>query len=197
MLSPRDELAYSRVLREYFPSVLFIQDDFRSNISDLPIIPSIAHSETDRIRIIIPSPEQEERMKINQDFNSILVRPICRIHYDRSHWEYFSDPSKKFAFDSPLLGWGSLVASFPRDDEENKKLASKIMRLANKVCGDDVIGYDSMRISSEGGKRCAVGIGTHIETAKPFKHIKYYQDDLWDDDPNGIKPLPESRGFRF
>lgn len=196
VLSPQDELAYSRVLRENFPGAMFAEDDYQGHASNFRIIPSIAHSTSDRIQFFIPSPGQEQRMKINKDFGQILVQPNCRFRYDRSHWEHFHDPSKKFAFDSPLLGWGSLTSSFPADDEMNKKFAAKVLRLVNKVCGVIPIGYDAMRISFEGGKRCAVGIGTHINECKPYEHLSYYQDELWDDDAANITPLPESQGFR-
>lgn len=195
VLAPRDELAYSRVLRETYPDVMFVQDDHRSPISKLPIIPSIAHSATSYTKIVIPSPGQEKRMKINHDFETIMVHPECSFRYQRSHLEYFADPSKKYAFDSPLMGWGEITSSFPRDDDINKKFTAKVMRLVNKACGISPIGYDAMRISSEGGKRCCVGIGVHIEEAKPFEHLKYYQDDLWDDDPGNILPFPERKGF--
>ncbi|MCK5545889.1 MAG: hypothetical protein KAI27_00845 [Rhodospirillaceae bacterium] len=195
VLSPRDELAFSRVLREVFPDVMFAQDDYRSHPSNMPLIPSIAHSKKERIQIIIPSPGQEKRMKINHDFNTIMVQPECRFNYDRSHWEYPHDTTRKYAFDFPLLGWGEIVSSYPRDNDIYKKFSGKVMRLINKVCSGS-IGYDAMRISSEGGKRCCVGVGVHIDEPKPFERIKYYQDDLWDDSPNGITPLPECRGFR-
>ena len=134
-------------------------------------------------------------MKINRDFSAIMVQPECHFEFHRSHWEYFSDPSKKYAFDSPLLGWGIITSSFPRDDEINKKFAGKVMRLVNKVSLRS-IGYDAMRISNEGGPRCCVGIGIHIDEPKPFEHIKYYQDNLWDDSTAKITPLPECKGFR-
>ncbi len=201
VMTERDELAFSRALRESFPMVMFAEDDHRSRYSDRPVRASIAHAKTARVRVVIPSPGQEQRMKINLEMDCVMVRPECHFPYDRSHWEYPRDPSKKWAFDPPILGEGQFVATFPRDDPVNKKFAYRVMRMLNKVTrpyskdrGVYVAGHDAYRWCREGGPRRALGHGFRTPPDWVFPDLPYYNDDLWDDDMPPEPTLP-SCGF--
>lgn len=180
-MTERDELAFSRVLRELFPDVTFLEDDYKKHISEMPVLPAIPHAMTRRILIIIPSPGQETRMRLNNETGIVMIKPECRFQFDRSQWEGTLCPDKKWAFDHPILGWGRLSASFPRDDPINKKFAMRVLRSVDKVLYKKTFGHDACRYCMEGGPRCALGNGLRPDEDWSFPNLGYYDDERWDD----------------
>jgi len=116
---------------------------------------------------------------------------------ERSKWEWL-DPSKKWAFDLPLLGWGTLIVGFPRDDEVMKKYAGKLLRLVNKVaCKGGGYGLDACLWSQAGGigERRGLGSGYCVDPSEEIKLNKYYDDSLWDDRlPNNLMRVTPRKG---
>ena len=180
-MNERDELAFSRILREKYKDVWFLEDDYRSHYSKMNIVPSIAHAKTRRVRMVIPSPGQEARMKLNYDTGMIMIEPECRIQFDRSTWETPKFPEKKWAFDWPILGWGDFAVSYPRDDEVNKKFAHQVFRSVNKILHKKMFGFDACRYCLEGGPRRALGGGQRPDEDWVFPLSSYYDDSKWDD----------------
>lgn len=183
VLTERDELAYSRVLREFCPGVLIAGNEYRKDQKRSGWVPNIPHGDSDQAFIMVPSPGQEDRWHLNAEMDMIVIRPRCQFYLRRSSWEW-SDPTKKWAFDLPLLGWGGVVVGFPRDDPEIKKFCMKLLRLVNKVTWNrKSYGLDACRWSQAGGKeRRGLGSGILIDPKEKIELNKYYDDTLWDDD---------------
>ncbi len=181
VFTDRDELAFSRVLREFSPSVM---------IGGGELLPSIAHAGSMEVSTSMPSPSQERRWQINLDMRTYLIRPICHFDYHRSYWEW-PDSMKKWAFDRPLLGWGEFCANFPAEDEEMKKFALGVFRLVTKITWKSTpFGMDACLWSQSGGDvRRGLGDGTRIDPDEKIKFNKYYDDSLWDD----VLPSESSR----
>ena len=184
VLTERDEIAFSRVLREFYPDIWIVgstKDDDKYSSSHLPSIP---HAISSHISFILPSPGQEKRWQLNLDMQSLLIHPTCRFNLERSNWEWW-DTRKKWAFDNPLLGWGKLSVAFPRDDPDQvlKKFSLKLLRLVNKVCWKNGHGLDACIWSQTGGaERRGLGGGGGIDPKEDIKLNKYYDDSQWDDE---------------
>lgn len=196
VLSHRDELAYSRRLKETWPTALFAEDDYRNSLSQMPLVPSIAHARTVRVQIVIPTTGAEERLRLSADLGFVIVHPDVYVQYDRSHWEWPHDPSKKWAFDPPLLGSGRLIVSFRKDDPDGAVLAKKVLRTPGKITWRGTYGLDALRWTTEGGterRRLGGGEG-RAPPGWTMPDKPYYRDELWEDDPPAASTLP-SRGF--
>ena len=181
VMTERDELAFSRVLRELFPEVTFLEDDYKKRFSQMRVLPAIPYAVTRRVLIVIPSPGQEARMRLNHETGIVMIEPECRVQFDRSQWENTLYPEKKWAFDHPILGWGRFSVSFPRDDTINRKFAMRVLRSINKILYKRTFGHDACRYCLEGGPRCALGNGLRPEGDWTFPDLHYYNDSLWDD----------------
>lgn len=131
----------------------------------------------------MPSPGQEETWNFPETEGQALDQCICRFVYRRSEWDW-PDPTKKWAFDPPILDHGDFVAWFPTQDEVMKKFVMRILRLMNKVVwnGDRRYGLDACRWSQAGGKiRRSLGGGRPVDPGADIQLNKYYDDSLWDD----------------
>src|SRR3989339_784213 len=94
VMTERDELAFSRVLRELFPEVTFLEDDYKKRFSQMRVLPAIPYAVTRRVLIVIPSPGQEARMRLNHETGIVMIKPECRVQFDRSQWENTLYPEK-------------------------------------------------------------------------------------------------------
>lgn len=182
MLTNRDELAFSRAVREFSPDVLFLGHKPNGTPRDQVLLPNISHDAGDTTGICVPTPGQERQWRINLEMNALLVRPHVGFYLERSRWEW-PDPSKKWTFDLPLYGWGEVGVSFPREDEDLKKFAGKLLRLINKILRKGgFYGLDACLWSQAGiDERRGLGSGKLIDPAETIKLNKYYDDSLWDD----------------
>lgn len=182
MLTERDELAFSRALREFCPAVMILgrtSDEPQGRSFPLPNIP---HDCSDRTSIALPAPGQEKQWQLNTDMRCIMVRPRCHLDLRRSSWEWLN-PEKKWAFDLPLLGWGEVIVAFPKHDVGTEKFGMKLLRLINKVTWKRTgYGLDACRWSQAGGmERRGLGAGQVIAPNEKIALNKYYDDSLWDD----------------
>ena len=182
VLTDRDELAFSRVIREYCPDVMFWGQIPGGNPYDESTLPSIAHCGGGSVSIVLPAPGQEKRWQLNKAMGQILVSPLVGFALDRSKWEWV-DPSKKWTFDPPLFGLGELGIYFPHDDKTLKNFAGRLLRLMNKVTWkDNIFGLDACLWSQSGGEeRRGLGSGELIDPSEKIELNKYYDDSLWDD----------------
>ena len=189
VLTEKDELAFTRVLREFSPDVLFFdKGDLRSKP-----VPSIPHCTARWLYIALPSPGQERQWKLNIETESQMIAPWVSFRMERSALTW-PDPTKKWAFDPPLISTGHFDVGYPKNEPDLKPFAMKLLRLVNKVTWKTWdTGLDACIWSQSGGEtRRAVGPGIQIPRDEPVKLNKYYDDDLWDDDG-----LPEeSSGVR-
>ncbi len=187
-LTERDELAFSRVLREFEPGVMFF-DNGKVRSEPVSNIPSCVSRWLD---IALPSPGQERQWKLNIETRTQMVAPWVSFRMERSALVW-PDPTKKWAFDPPLISFGNLVVGYPKSEPELKLFAMKLLRLVNKVTSKgNCVGLDACLWSQYGGEiRRAVGPGIQIPREEAIKLNKYYDDTLWDDrlpeEPTGVR----------
>lgn len=192
-MTERDELAYSRVLSELVPDILFYEDGGRAS-SSTRRIPNIPASNEWQVYFAVPAPDQLADWARNFDFDWPVVEPTLYGYFQRSTWEW-PDPAKKWAFDPPLMGEGNISIGFPRLNGDLKRLADRIIRSLNMVTtfGKQRYGLDACRWSQAGGKeRRGLGVGELIDPFEKIELNKYYDDSLWDDDglpeaPTGVR----------
>tara|TARA_R110000772_G_scaffold49123_6_gene112814 strand:+ start:127514 stop:128137 length:624 start_codon:yes stop_codon:yes gene_type:complete len=187
-LTERDELAFSRVLREFEPGVMFFDDgDVRSE--PVSNIPSCLWR---RLDIALPSPGQERQWKLNIETRTQMVTPWVSFRMERSVLVW-PDPTKKWAFDPPLISHGHLDVGYPKSEPELKPFAMKLLRLVNKVTTkSNCVGLDAALWSQNGGDvRRGIGPGLQFPRDEVVKLNKYYDDTLWDDrlpdEPTGVR----------
>lgn len=185
VLTERDELAFSRVLREFSPDVMFF--NWADGISGP--VPSIPDCSDNLITIALPAPGQERQWKLNIETKTQMVAPWVSFRMERSALAW-PDPSKKWAFDPPLITAGHLDVGYPKSDPDLKSFALKLLRLVNKVTWKTWdTGLDACKWSQNGGDtRRAIGAGVQVPRDPPVKFNKYYDDSLWDD--AGLPEVP-------
>lgn len=187
-MTERDELAYSRVLRELVPGVLFYEAEGKAN-SRLRLVANIPDSNVWQVYIAIPAPEQAEEWQKNSGLDAPNVRPALYAHFQRSAWEW-PDPTKKWAFDPPILGSGNISVGFECSVDAHRRLADTIVRRLNKVTtfGKCRFGLHACQWSQSGGaERRGLGSGVLIDPTEKIELNKYYDDALWDD---GLSAAP-------
>lgn len=193
VMTERDELAFSRVLSELVPDILFYEDGCRAN-SSRRRISSIPYSNERQVYFAVPAANQLAEWARNFDFDYPIVQPALYGHFSRSTWEW-PDPTKKWAFDPPLLAEGRMYAGFPCQNDDLRRLADGIVRSLGKVTtfGKQRLGLDACRWSQSGGKdRRGLGAGTLVDPTEKIELNKYYDDTLWDDaglpdEPTGVR----------
>lgn len=196
VMTNRDELAFSRLVRASFPNTVFAEDNHRDHYNEMPVVASIAVARTNRVRLFVPDPGREERFRTNADFQRVLVPSAVRFAFDRSHWEWPFDPSKKYVFDPPLLGEGQFVASFPKHYETIRKFAMRVLGMTRRVTTGRGYGLDAMRWTQgvEGERRRLGGGEMWAPPDWRFPDNPFYDDSRWDDRMPPEDTLP-SRGF--
>ena len=183
VLTQRDELAFSRVLREFDPDVQFSGNTYRPAENNCTLVPTIAHGDADKCWINVSHPEEKKRKKIYDDLGLENVRQDhVSLELQRSYWNWVN-PTKKWAFDPPLLDWCSVSVGYPVGNDELKKFAGTLLRLVGKITWKrGPFGLDACRWSQSGGKkRRGLGNGELIDPSEKIELNKYYDDSLWDD----------------
>lgn len=190
VLTDLDELAFSRVLREFDPSVRF--SCFKSDPPQIYTtrMAGIVFEESDKVFITLSTPIELQRpnAELLSDFR--LSPPGLRITVERSKWQW-PDPTKKWAFDPPLLDWAEIVVGFPNGDDGFKKYAGKVIRLVDKITWNRRgLGLHACLWSQAGGtERRGLGSGILIDPKEKIELNKYYDDSLWDDGFHAVSNL--------
>ncbi|HSG71882.1 MAG TPA: hypothetical protein VLA12_15810 [Planctomycetaceae bacterium] len=182
VMTERDELAYSRALRELVPGILFYESSGRPKTRNRRV-PNIPASTEWEVYLAIPSPDQMAAWSRNLVSDNMVVRPALYGHFQRSKWEW-PDPTKKWAFDPPLISWGNVSFGFACDDDEIRRFADRIARCLSKITthGKQRLGLDACLWSQSGGaQRRGLGPGYLIDPEERIELNKYYDDTLWDD----------------
>lgn len=188
VLDEVDELAFSRVLREFDPTVRFSSStDARPRIHTTRLA-GIVFGESDDVFINLNDPEELRRPNADLLGAFGLHAYGLRMTLERSNWDW-PDPTKKWAFDPPLLDWAKIVVGFPNGDDGFKKYAGKVLRLVDKITWKrQGFGLHACQWSQAGGaERRGLGSGILIEPNEKIELNKYYDDTLWDD---GFKSEP-------
>ena len=194
VLTERDELAFSRVLREFDPEVKIFGGRY-DPIRRVPVPePNIPHGTAMSSNFLILAPDEKERANFLGQLGYQVVDQAVGFDLRRSRLKWF-DPSIKWAFDPPLLDWGEVGVCYPADcDEKVVRFASKLLRLVNKVTWKRTgFGLDACRWSqSDRDKtRHGLGAGVLIDPAEKIELNKYYDDSLWGDclpdEPTGCR----------
>ena len=174
VFNERDELAYSRVLREFDPGVEFFARTEERYDAPTIEVPNIPNAISRDVAIVLPTPFEED----------------WGLEFERSRREWH-DPTKRWAFDSPLLGYGEIVVVFPMGNEPLVKFCMRVVRLRSKVTWKRTgFGLDACRWSQSGERR-GLGNGVLIDPNEKIELNKYYDDSLWDDRLPEQPTLPE------
>ena len=193
-MTTRDELAFSRVLREFCPNVILAGSGYVGDEYKTGYVPTIPLTTLSDVFIGVPAPGQARQWSLNRDMGFQIVHPWVKFELRRSKWEWW-DPTRKWAFDLPLLGWGELVVGFPRENDDLKKFAMKLLRLVNKVTWKRTgYGLDSCLWSQAGkNERRGLGAGHVFPSDETVVLNEYYDDTLWDDALPADAALPGLR----
>ncbi|MDA8637738.1 hypothetical protein N9L49_03895 [Rhodospirillales bacterium] len=181
-MTARDELAFNRVLREFDPNFGFSCFGFGVPRIHTTRMKSVVFGEADDVEFSF----DEQKISFGRDVKLLAKLGIAqrglRMSFSRSKW-YWPDPSKKWAFDPPLLDWGKITVGFPNSDEGYKKFSGTVLRLINKITWKRTgFGLDACRWSQAGGlTRRGLGSGILIPPEETIELNKYFDDDLWDD----------------
>jgi len=192
----RDELAFSRALREFSPQAAIFERDGRADSVFTARVPSIPYARTGQVAIDLPVPGQEGEWADSADVVESAKQSICYAEFRRSHWR-FLDPREPRSFDPPLLWPGLFCVWFP-NEPELKRFAMRVLRLVDKVSwkpkkepwepgpfwsgGPDKRGLAACRWAQAGGSvRRALSSGTRIRPSEDIRLNKYYDDSLWGD----------------
>lgn len=191
VLTARDELAFSRVLREFDPSVrftLFQSDHPKIHTTRMA---GIVFEEADKVSIILSLPERLRRPNAEL-LEAFKIAPQgLTMSLLRSNWNW-PDPTKKWTFDPPLLDWANIVVGYTNGDDGFKRHAGKVLRLVDKITWKRYgFGLHACQWSQAGGvERRGLGSGTLIDPSEKIELNKYYDDALWDDGYSSV-PVEE------
>jgi hypothetical protein len=190
VLSERDELAFSRVLREFAPNVLMWEYG-KGHDGIVPNIPSANW----RAVIAFPSPEQKDFWNgSDHDDKGLIRRYGAFFYYDRARWEWVPI-EKKWVFDPPTMGTGMLDGYFPCGEPELEKFVLRVTRLLGKVTRYGSLGLDASIWSQTGGViRRSLSGGPPLDPAAKITLNKYYDDSLWED---RLPPVSKKPGAEY
>lgn len=191
VLTERDELAFSHVVREFCPTVMIYGRPIGYQGLRTIRMPNITHDTSGLVNIVIPSPGQEKKWQLNLDMGTMMAWPWCSFEIRRSWWDW-TYQEKKWAFDPPLLEFATITTSFPSADPGLQPFAMKLLRLVNKITWKSTgYGLDACLWSQSGGEvRRALGAGSRVDPEENIQLNKYYDDSLWND------ALPEESTMR-
>lgn len=167
VLTEVDELAFSRVLREFDPNVQFSSSSYGRLRRNTTSMKRIVFGESDEVHIILDTPTELRRpnTQLLDDFG--LAGWHLRMSLTRSKCDW-PDPTKKWVFDPPLLDWAEIVVGFPNGDGDFKKYAGRVLRLVDKITWKrGSFGLHACKWSQAGGSdRRGLGSGILIDQAR-------------------------------
>lgn len=183
-----DEAAYSVVLREAFPGIVFVgywalqrlKDHDRGMTAEwleANGFESLHEVEDDPVRVIIPSCRWRPLPLVIDGYHYDLKGPYLSFRYHRAHWDWRTHYGAKLAYDPPTLSFGHIDTSYLTDEPALKAFYEKALRLVRKVSTNQTrselphigyvygegpssywIGHDAFRWCSESPTRMIAGI---------------------------------------
>lgn len=187
ILDERDEIAFTRILRETFPNIRFA-DQRRLYTPEIEIhnwlsecntdyVDAFVPEQGDCIPLILPSP-------LKGEFYLDLPQRHFRIY--RSSWTW-STYDRKWAFDDPTLEDGSISGSYYRETGNDVRLfLNTVWRLLTKITvnvGSSWCGFSALNWAAQKPRRMLRGAIRPPEDWSFPEDCPYYQDELWDDNP--------------
>ncbi len=144
-----DEAAYSVLLREAFPGIVFVgywalhklkdhnrgmtAEWFEANGFD-----SIHAVEETQVKAIIPSCRWRPLPLVIDGYSYNLRGPYLSFYYHRGDWDWRTYRGAKLAYDPPTLNWGNINTSYLTDEPAQKAFYGKALRLVRKVSTNKV-----------------------------------------------------------
>jgi hypothetical protein len=193
-LNESDEVAFSRVLREFCPQTRIFDRDYDA------ALPNIAYARgAARVNIVMPSPGQEQTWVPPTSYDEIHHKLICWFTYERGTWAWHF-PDRPRQSDPPNLTPGEFVVCFPCGNIEMQKFAMKVLRLIRKVTWNPstrdggYYGLAACRWSQMGGPVRRTADGSLISPEADIRLNKYYDNSLWED---RLPDQPTMRGHEY
>lgn len=144
-----DEAAFSVLLREAFPGIVFVGDELFRNDGDLNRkmtaewfdahgFDSIHEVEDSMVEAIIPSCRWRPLPLVIDGYSYNLKGPSLRFYYLRGQWNWRTYRGAKLAYDPPTLDFGNVNTSYLTDEPDAKAFYAKALRILRKVTTDRV-----------------------------------------------------------
>ncbi len=187
IFTERDEVAFSRILRDRFPTVRF-QENARNHSDDILVCNRLQDCPGSRLYIFVPKEDWTPLIlncppPLSNEF--YLHKPRTHFIYYRGHWSWLP-PNRKWACEMPNLTAGHVEGAYYREgDNETRLFLNTVWRLITKisVCiGSRWCGYDALRHAQERPRRMLDGCIRPAEDWRFPEDCPYYRDELWDDD---------------
>lgn len=183
-----DEAAYSVLLREAFPGIVFVgywplqklKDHDRGMTAEwleANSFDSIHTVEDNQVRAIVPSCRWRPLPLAVDGYSYNVEGPYLDFTYHRGHWDWRTHRGAKLAYDPPTLSFGNINTSYLTDEPALKAFYEKALRLVRKVSTNKVrrelphigfvygdgtssfwIGHDAFRWCSESPTRMVGGL---------------------------------------
>lgn len=187
ILDECDEIAFTRVLREKYPNIGFVEQtlyspsecktkEWFSNCRSLGLIDAFVPDEANWQPTFLSSTEDGEYS---------LQLPRRTFTLTRSHW-LWALCDGQWGTEHPTLEPSSLSGAYPPGDDDVRLFLNSVWRLSEKITVrvDGVwCGFHALRWASENPER------TLNRSSRPPQEwlfpedCPYYRDELWDDAP--------------
>ena len=183
-----DEAAYSLLLKEAFPGIVFLTGSPFRNLDDIDRAltaewfdandyGSIHQVDGGTVEVLIPSCRWRPVPMVIDGYYYDLKGPYLKFDYGRGEWDWRTYRGAKLAHDAPTLEFGNIFTSYLTDEPENKAFYQAALRIVRKVSTNKVrselphighvygegrgeywVGHDAYRWCSESPTRMIAGI---------------------------------------
>ena len=182
-----DEAAYSIVLKEAFPGIVFLGNRIMYGFSDdramtaewlkAHSFESIHEVEDDPVHAVVPSCRWRPLPLVIDGRTILPSGPLLSFDYSRGRWNWRTYHGAKLAYDPPTLEFGNIGTSFLTDEPQRKAFYDKALRLIKRVATNRIraelphighvygegrasywVGHDAFRWCSESPTRMIAGI---------------------------------------
>lgn len=132
MMTMVDEAAFTRVLKEAFPGIRFVDGQVWPR-PGIPWIDTIDGGQETLVYGFLPDPGWQPKEKEQYRGRYSFALPRRSFQFDRSEWDWTLPRGANWAWDPPTLTVGSITSSYYRDDPEDKFFVNKLYRLLRKI----------------------------------------------------------------
>lgn len=199
-----DEAAYSLLLKEAFPGIVFVgywppgnpgdtDRELTTEWLDAHGRDSLHEIDDYTVRVFIPSCRWRPLPLVIDGYSYNLSGPYLSFRYCRGRWNWRTYRGAKLAYDPPTLDFGDINTSYLTDEPENKAFYEKALRIVRKVATNQVrselphsghvygegrgqywVGHDAYRWCSESPTRMIAGIARPTLDWK-FPDVPWYR----------------------